>query len=280
MITKKQIETFLIEKKGYLKKSPIETAKTIWKNSPKHTLPKNQKELQKELDLIKEVQSNLRKAISIETEVFDNGLIDIYQKIIDEKNRPKRRIFFDIETSPNVVFSWRIGNKISLSHDNIIDERAIICICWKWEGEEKIHSLQWDKGCDKDLLQKFSKIIDSADEVIGQNSDRFDIKWLRTRAIFHNIPLSIKYNSIDTLKMAKAGFNFNNNRLDYMGKFLGVGGKNETGYNLWKDIILHNSKEAMFTMIEYCKKDVKLLEDVYKKLQPYCPTKKFKYQIK
>jgi uncharacterized protein YprB with RNaseH-like and TPR domain len=254
-------------------------AKKIWKKSPKHTLPKDKKELQKELDIIREVQSNLRKAVSIETEVFDNGLMDIYQKIIDEKNRPKRRLFFDIETSPNVVFSWRIGYKINLSHDNIINERAVICVCWKWEGEEKVHSLQWDKGCDKDLLSKFSKIIDSADEVIGQNSDKFDIKWLRTRAIYHNIPISPKFNSIDTLKMARTGFNFNSNKLDYMGKFLGVGGKNQTGYDLWKDIILSNSKQAMLTMIEYCKVDVIRLEGVYHKLQPYCPIKKFKYKL-
>lgn len=279
-MTKQSIENWLLNHQGYLKKSSIETAKAIWKQSDKHKLPKNQKELQKELDVIKQIQSDLRRAKTIETEISDTTLSDIYQKIIDNKNRPKRRLFFDIETSPNVVFSWRIGNKINLSHDNIIDERAIICVCWKWEGEEKVSSLQWNNGKDKDLLLKFSKIIDSADEVIGQNSDKFDLKWLRTRAIFHNIPISIKFNSLDTLKMARAGFNFNSNKLDYMGKFLGVGGKNQTGYDLWKDIILHNSKQAMVTMIEYCKVDVIRLEEVYQKLQPYCPVKKFKYTLK
>lgn len=277
---KKQIEQFLISHKGYLKKSPKEAAKAIWKKSSKHTLPKNQKELQKELELIKEVQANLRKAVSIEEQVFDNGLIDIYQKIIDEKNRPKKRLFFDIETSPNVVFSWRIGNKINLSHDNIINERAIICICWKWEGEDKVNSLQWNKGEDKEMLKKFAIIMDSADEVIGQNSDKFDIKWLRTRCILHNIPISAKFNSLDTLKMARQGFNFNSNKLAYMGDFLGVGNKIHTEYNLWKDICLHHSKEAMNKMIDYCKQDVVVLENVYQKLKPFCPEKRYKYVLK
>lgn len=279
MLRKQQIETFLIGKSGYLKKSPIETAKAIWKDSPKHTHPKDKKELQKELDLIKEVQSDLRRAKTLETEVVDNQLIDIYQKIIEYKNRPKKRLYFDIETSPNVTFSWRIGRKINLSTEDILQERAIICVCWKWENDEKVHSLQWDKGNDKDLLTKFSKVMDSADEVIGQNSDKFDIKWLRTRCIFHDIALSPKFNSIDTLKLAKSGFNFNSNKLDYMGGYLGLGNKIKTEYGLWKEIVLNNSKEAMNKMILYCQEDVRLLERVHHKLENYTPPKKFKYKL-
>ena len=41
-----------------------------------------------------------------------------------------RRLYFDCETSPNIVYSWRIGYKIELSHDSIIEERRIICISY------------------------------------------------------------------------------------------------------------------------------------------------------
>jgi|JI10StandDraft_1071094.scaffolds.fasta_scaffold114534_3 uncharacterized protein YprB with RNaseH-like and TPR domain len=278
-MTKKNIEAYLIEKKGYLKKSAIEVAKAMWKLSPKHIHPKTKKELEKELAIIKEVQTDLRRAISLETEVVDTRLTDIYHQVIAYKNRPKRKIFFDIETSPNVVFSWRIGNKVNLSHDNIINERAIICICYKWDDEDVVHSLKWNKGDDKEMLKKFAKIIDSADEVIGQNSDKFDLKWLRTRCILHDIPISNKFNSIDTLKMARAGFNFNSNKLDYMGSYLGLGKKLSTGYDLWTKIVLHNDSKAMEDMITYCKQDVALLEKVYEKLQKFSPTKKFKYKL-
>lgn len=272
---KKEIEVFLLGKKGYLKKSPLHVAKAIWKQSTKHTQPKSHSEVQKELDQIKEVQQAMRVAVgSIPTNVSQ-----AYAKIIAEKNRPKKRLFFDLEVSANIVFSWRIGRDIDISPDSIIQERAVICACYKWEGETKVHSLRWDKGDDKDLLEKFSKIIDSADEVVTQNGDAFDIKWLRTRCIYHGIPVSSKFNSIDTLKMARSGFKFNSNKLDYLGKFLGVGGKTHTEYNLWRDITLNNDKKAMMTMVDYCKNDVILLENVYKKLQPYCPIKKFKYKM-
>jgi DNA polymerase elongation subunit (family B) len=279
MLNKKEVESFLVNKRGYLKKSPLETLKAIWKQSSKHTLPKNKAELEKELILVKNIQSDLRTA-NVFTENTEKTLLEeVYHAIIEEKNRPIKRLFFDIETSPNIVFSWRVGNKINLTPDNIIEERAIICISYKWEGEDKVYSLKWDNGDDKDMLAKFAKIMDSADVVIGQNSDRFDIKWVRARCIYHQIPLSAKFNSLDTLKMAKAGFNFNSNKLDYMGQYLGVGQKIHTGYDLWKRICLHNDKEALQDMITYCEQDVRLLEEVYNKLQDYVPVKKFKFRF-
>jgi len=124
---------------------------------------------------------------------------------------------------------------------------------------------------------KFSKIINTADEVITQNGDAFDIKWLRARCIYHDIEVSPKFNSIDTLKMARSGFKFNSNKLDYMGQYLNLGKKIKTDYGLWKDIMLNNSRTAMDKMVEYCKQDVNLLEQVYNKLKKFCPEKKFKY---
>lgn len=279
MMLKKEIEGFLLAKQGYLKKSPLEIAKGIWKQSSKHTLPKNKTELQKELDQIKDVQAALRAAKSTENSKEEEKLIAIYHKILEAKNKPKKRLFFDLEVSPNIVFSWTVGRDIDLSPESIIQERAIICVCYKWEGENKVHHIEWRKGNDKDLVVKFAKIIDSADEIITQNGDAFDIKWLRTRCIYHQVPVSPKFNSIDTLKMARSGFKFNSNKLDYMGGYLGVGKKIKTEFNLWKDITLNNSAKAMNKMVTYCKQDVELLENVYNKLQKYCPVKKFKYKI-
>lgn len=278
-MVKREIEGFLLAKQGYLKKSPFNVAKALWKISNKHSLPKNKDELYKELKQIKEVQTNLRLAKTIQHTTEDDFLISAYNDILQEKNKPKRKLFFDIEVSPNIVLSWRLGNEVSLPHDSLIQERAIICICWKWADDDKVYSVQWDKGDDKAMLIKFAKIMDSADEVIGQNSDRFDIKWVRTRCLYHGIPLSVKFNSLDTLKMAKAGFTFNSNKLDYMSKFMGFGGKIKTDYDLWKDILLKNDNEAMRKMVTYCKGDVLELEKVYLKLQEYCPIKKFRYKI-
>jgi DNA polymerase elongation subunit (family B) len=190
------------------------------------------------------------------------------------KDKKFKRLFFDIETSYNVVSSWNIGHDVHISHDNIIKERAIICICYKWEHEKRIYSLQWNKGDDKKLLIDFMAIMSQANEVVGQNSDDFDIKWIRTRCIYHGISMFPDYQSVDTLKLSRGGFRFNSNKLDYVGKFLGFGGKKETGgFQLWKDIVERNSSSAMSKMIKYCKGDVVLLQKIFIKLKPYIKSK-------
>lgn len=180
-----------------------------------------------------------------------------------------KRLYFDIEVSPNLMFSWRAGYKLNIGPENILQERAIICVCYKWEGEKKVYSLEWSKGDDKKLLKDFIQVLNQADEVIGHNGDKFDIKWLRTRCLYHNLPMFPEYTSIDTLKQAKKYFLFNSNKLDYISSFLGFGNKNKTTFDLWKKIVLNNDVKAMAEMVKYCKKDVSLLEQVHQSFIPY-----------
>jgi hypothetical protein len=183
----------------------------------------------------------------------------------------RKRLFFDIEVSPNIVFSWRSGFKLNIDPDNIIEERKIICVCWKWEGNDDIQFLTWDKKQDdRKLLKEFIKIMDSAEEVVGHNSDKFDVKWLRTRALLQGVDMLPHYVSIDTLKHARNGFYFNSNKLDYLAKLFGEGQKKDNGgFNTWKKIILEKDPESLELMVEYCKQDVAILEKVFNKLQPY-----------
>lgn len=185
-----------------------------------------------------------------------------------------KRLYFDIETSYCTGWFWRPSFKTSISYDQVLQQAKIICICYKWSGSEKIHSLKWDKGCDKILAKKFATILMEADEVIGHNSDKFDLKWVRTRVLFHGAKSLPEFKSIDTLKISRAKFNFPSNRLDAIGKYLGFGGKKDTGgIQLWHDIIQRNSAKAMNEMVEYCKRDVGLLEKVFLKLEKFAPPK-------
>jgi hypothetical protein len=181
-----------------------------------------------------------------------------------------KRLFFDIETSPNIGYFWRAGYKLQISTESIIKERQIICISYKWEHSNEVHTLHWGKKqCDKKLLTKFMKVARQADELVGHNGDRFDLKWIRTRCLFHRISMFPKYRTFDTLKKARGSFNFNSNRLDYIAQFLGIGAKlKHSGYQLWKDVML-GCNDALKEMVAYCEKDVILLEDVFHAMQSY-----------
>lgn len=253
--TKRAVE-FLRSKKGYLKTGDDRLALMLGITP-------------KEVKIAK-------KAVKIEFETKD--AVKTAEQIIEttEKTVKKsfKRLFWDIETSPNIVFSWNVGPKVNLGHESIIQERAIICICYKWAGESKVHSLHWDKGDDKNMIIEFMKVLESADESVGHNSDSFDLKWLRSRCIYHKIPAFPVYQTVDTLKLARTGFRFNSNRLDYLGKFFGYGGKADTGgFNTWKSIVLDNDEDAMNTMVKYCKMDVIRLEQIFDRLNPYTLSK-------
>lgn len=185
-----------------------------------------------------------------------------------------KRLFFDIETSYNVVSVWNIGREISISHDNLLKERAVICVSYKWADDPKVYSLVWKNGEDKQLIKNFIKVLDQASEIIGHNSDKYDLRFLRARAIKHNLAMAPKYTTIDTLKLARRGFSFNSNRLDYLGKFFGVGGKMDTGgFKLWQKIIMDNDKSALAKMVRYCNRDVLVLEKIYNRLNKYTEAK-------
>lgn len=180
-----------------------------------------------------------------------------------------KRLFLDLETSPNLVYSWRTGSKIFISHDSIVKERAIICIGYKWQGKKEVHALQWDtKGNDRKILQEFIPILESADEIVAHNGDHFDIPWLRARAAFHGLQISAYLKTIDTLQQSRRVFYFNSNKLDYLGEFLGFGKKIKTDFDLWKNVMAGDSK-ALKDMITYCRRDVDLLEKVYLKLESF-----------
>jgi len=163
-----------------------------------------------------------------------------------------KRLFFDIETSPNIGYFWRTGFKLNIGPESIIEERKIICISYKWEHEDSIHTLTWDKNlCDKQMLIDFIKIANQSDEMIAHNGDRFDIKWIRTRCIFHRVPMMPDYKTLDTLKKAKNGFYFNSNKLDYIAKFLGVGAKvSHSGFDMWKNVMAGDAA-ALKEMVVY-----------------------------
>lgn len=183
-----------------------------------------------------------------------------------------RILVYDIETSPNVAYVWKTGYQITVTPESIIDERQIICICYKWLGEKKVYSLQWNpkggKAKDKQLLKEFAKVYAQADATVAHNGDAFDTKWVRGRMLFHNLDPLPPLKQIDTLKECRRAFNLNSNKLDYISKLLGFEGKQKMSYSDWVSI-MNGSMTALNKMVKYCKQDVVELENVYISTRKY-----------
>jgi len=210
-------------------------------------------DLDKELENVRCFVRNLRKRLKIEA-----------------KQKPIKRLFFDVETSYHIVRAWRCGKQY-VRPEMLKETKKIICISYKWQYEDRVHSLRWDKNQDdKVMIKKFVKILGQADEIVGHNGDRFDIKELRTRCIEHGLYMFPTYRTLDTLKKARQYFSFASNKLDFIGQFLQVGRKlDHTGLQMWIDVIENKDEKQLNKMVEYCENDVILLEAVYFSMSPY-----------
>lgn len=185
-----------------------------------------------------------------------------------------RRLLADIETSPNIVLAFSAGFNLTINHDAIIQERRVICIGYKWEGESKTTVIRWDKNQnDKDMLAQFVAVALEADEIIGHYGDHFDWPWIRTRILYHKLPAIPIWKTVDTKSLASKYFYFNSNKLDYISNYLGHGKKLKTDFALWRRVLMDKDPKALNRMCTYCGRDVTRLELVWKDFQPFVRAK-------
>lgn len=176
-------------------------------------------------------------------------------------------LIWDIETSLMLVSAFSLDTKY-IDPSNIIQDWVIYGGAWMWLGDED-SQVQSIYGKEKVVVKKLVSLMHEADMIIHHNGDAFDTKKLAARALFHGLPPFPDVPSVDTLKLARKRFKFTSNRLDYLGTFLGFGGKKHNNTNLWARLI-RGDNTALEEMEEYNKRDVVLLKDVYLKLRGWC----------
>ncbi len=184
-------------------------------------------------------------------------------------------LFFDIETSPMLVFAWGLG-KQEIDYKRIYKERQVLMVGYAFDdGPVEILTLDYDKydlhvrdnDADQSLVEKFSSILTQADRAIGHNTKRFDISVLRSRLIRHRLPDFVPVLIDDTYAQTK-GIGFASHKLDYMTGFLGLEQKKEHPYEMWLNVVNH-VPGALEEMMTYCKGDVEINRQMYRRLQPY-----------
>lgn len=183
-------------------------------------------------------------------------------------------LFFDIETAPTLARVWSVYQADAVEVENYW---YMLCFAAKWRGQKKVSCSAlpdfegYTKDPENDLgpVQELHALLDAADIVIGHNSDHFDIKKANARFLYHGLTPPSPFQTVDTLKVARKHFKVESNRLDYLGQFLGVGRKVQTGgYSLWKGCMQGDDK-SWAKMKKYNRQDVQLLEDVYDKMLPW-----------
>lgn len=175
-----------------------------------------------------------------------------------------KTLYVDIETSPCLVLAFQTGYQVNVNYEGIVQERKIICIGYMWAHEKRVRMLRWDSNHDdKAMLEEFIEIASEADEIVGHYICGFDLPWIRTRCLIHGLGPLPQIKTVDTKAIASKHFYFQSNKLDYISKLLGHGGKLKTDFSLWSDIVLNDCPKAMAKMLKYCAVDVLKLRAVH-----------------
>lgn len=186
-------------------------------------------------------------------------------------------LYWDIETSPNLVYTWGAGHEESVI--KVVQPWFMISFAYRWEGQpakdtkcEIVTPEEAKIRDDSRIVEALRDVLDEADIAVAHNGDRFDKKKFQARLVKHDLAPPHPYRAIDTLKVARGNFAFNSNRLDELARFLGVGKKvKHSGFQLWEDCMAGDEK-ALALMAKYNIGDIKILRDVYLKLRPFMPT--------
>ncbi len=185
-----------------------------------------------------------------------------------------RVLLLDIETAPMIVFAWQLKTDY-ISIDKIIKPGYTLCYAAKWLGEKKVMFDSVRKSGEKQMLTSIHALIDQADIIVTFNGIRFDEPTLMKEFVKHGMTPPSPAKHLDIYREVKGVFRFESNKLEWVARSLGLGGKvHHKGMQLWVECMgmdgnAATQNKSWRTMEEYNRYDVVLLENVYLKVRPY-----------
>ncbi|MEA3560101.1 MAG: ribonuclease H-like domain-containing protein, partial [Candidatus Thermoplasmatota archaeon] len=109
------------------------------------------------------------------------------------------------------------------------------------------------------------------DTLLTYNGTNFDMPFLRTRALKHNIdfPKYMDLRHKDVYFMAKSRMRLHRKSMHVVSNALGIPGKTHVEGDYWIGATHQHRRDCLEMIFEHNKLDVIVLEKVYKKLKDY-----------
>lgn len=176
-------------------------------------------------------------------------------------------LFIDIETSPNLAWCWGLWQQ-NVGLNQLVSSTEILCFAAKWAGDADV---LYYRGTEDELAAAAWALLNEADVVVHFYGSRFDIPHLNRAFVTHGFPPPLPYRQIDLKTAVAKRFKFPSNKLEYVSRALGLGGKvKHEGFSLWTRCMA-GDEDAWALMQEYNQTDVTLLEELYEILLPWLP---------
>lgn len=180
-----------------------------------------------------------------------------------------RTLFIDIETSPNVAYTWGLFNQ-NIGINQLVSTSRVLCFAAKWQGEKKVQ-YYGENLSRSEMVAAAHALLEEADVVVHYNGQQFDIPHLNREFLKAGLTPPAPFVQVDLLQVARKKFMFTSNKLDHVAQDLGLGAKVEhEGFGLWEKC-LQGDPAAWKRMQKYNKQDVVLTEKLYDTLLPWIP---------
>ncbi len=174
-----------------------------------------------------------------------------------------RLLVIDIETAPNLVYTWGLFQQ-NIGVNQIVESGRVMCFAAKWHGtDEVMFYSERQKGGRERMVAAAHRLMCEAQGVVGWNSQRFDTRWLNAEFRDAGLYRPAGHKQIDLMRAQKRYQFRPSNKLDYMARHLGLGGKVQTGgFDLWAGC-MRGDRESWALMEEYNRADVVLTDAVF-----------------
>lgn len=179
-------------------------------------------------------------------------------------------LVLDIETAPETAYIWN-RFETTVGQTQIKEGGYLLCAAWCWLNKPvKCVSIFGDKkqNQDKKVVKTIHSIMNEADIIIGHNVQSFDLRTLNARFAYHGLTPPKPYKICDTYRIVKKHFKLPSNSLESVSHYFGIEIKEKQPFTLWRDC-MNGCPKAWKRMISYCKHDVGVTEQLYKKLIPW-----------
>lgn len=190
--------------------------------------------------------------------------------------RPKASVLYlDLEVSKSMMFNYGLSVPSGyINPDDLIKPFYIICWSASYLGSDTVWSdcvtqkeaKKWD---DSRILPRLQELMQSADLLAGHNLDRFDLRKANTRFLLNGIEPIVGKKTLDTLKIARAKFAFESNRLDFISQALGLRPKDDIRNADWLRIVTSGDPATLRKVNKYCRGDVKNGMGILERLMRY-----------
>lgn len=177
-----------------------------------------------------------------------------------------KTLILDVETHPTSGYVWQLFDA-NLSLNQIIEPGGIMSWAAKWYGDDEVWYSSINMTTKRNMLKEIWKMLDEADEVVGWNSNSFDLKLLNAAFAVAGMGPPSPYKKVDLMRTVKSQMKFISNKLDFVSGQFGVGHKLEhEGFDLWVKC-MNKDQEAWARFEDYNVQDVLLTERMYDKLR-------------